>query len=84
MGRGRTKSSGTAEQAPSGRMRDLAASALAQRVGYLRLEDFPDARIFERLPTRTFGPHGSSAAKRSCTSSRAAWSKSGTRGRTAW
>ena len=37
------------------RMKALAASALAQKIGYLRFEDLPDARIFETLPTQSFG-----------------------------
>jgi len=38
-------------------MKELAAAALAQKVGYLKLEDFPDARLFDDLPTRSYGPH---------------------------
>ncbi len=38
------------------RMKALAASALAQKVGYLRYEDLPGAEIFDTLPTRSFNP----------------------------
>jgi CRP-like cAMP-binding protein len=39
------------------KMKVLAASALAQKIGYLRIEDLPDARIFDKLPTRSFEAH---------------------------
>ena len=38
-------------------MKELAASALAQKIGYLRVEDFPSTSIFETLPARSLGPH---------------------------
>ena len=40
-------------------MKALATSALAQKVGYLRVGDFPDACLFDddRLPTQSYGPH---------------------------
>jgi CRP-like cAMP-binding protein len=39
------------------RTKSLAAFALAQKIGYLRLEDFPDTHIFETLPTQSFNPN---------------------------
>ncbi len=38
-------------------MKALAASALSQKVGYLRVEDFPDAKLFDALPTRSYSPN---------------------------
>jgi CRP-like cAMP-binding protein len=40
-------------------MKALASSALAQKVGYLHVSDFPDASIFDddRLPSQSYGPH---------------------------
>jgi CRP-like cAMP-binding protein len=39
------------------KMKALAASALAQKIGYLRVKDLPDARFFETLPTQSFNAH---------------------------
>lgn len=39
------------------RMRALAASALAQKIGYLKLEIFPDMSIFDTLPTQSLNPN---------------------------
>jgi CRP-like cAMP-binding protein len=36
---------------------ELAKVALAAKIGYLQVEDFPNATIFDNLPTRSFGPH---------------------------
>ncbi len=41
----------------SERMKELAASALAQQVGYLRIEELPGSNIFDTLPIRPFNPH---------------------------
>lgn len=38
-------------------MKNLAAVVLAQKIGYLRIGDFPDTRFFETLPTQLFSPH---------------------------
>jgi CRP-like cAMP-binding protein len=38
-------------------MKALAASALARKIGYLRVDDLPEARIFETLPTQSFNAH---------------------------
>lgn len=35
----------------------LAKSALSQKVGYLRVEDFPDAAVFDDLPTQAYSPN---------------------------
>lgn len=39
------------------RKKALAASALTQKVGYLRVEDLPGSAIFNTLPTKSFNPH---------------------------
>jgi CRP-like cAMP-binding protein len=39
------------------RSKTLAASALAQKIGYLRVDDFPSTSIFNTLPTQTYGPN---------------------------
>ena len=38
-------------------MKDLAASSLAQKIGYLKAKDFPGSRIFVSLPVQSF-THG--------------------------
>ncbi len=38
-------------------MKDLSASALAQKIGYLKAEDFPGLRVFVSLPVQSFA-HG--------------------------
>ena len=35
----------------------LATSTLAQKIGYLRVDDFPPRQIFETLPTEIYNPH---------------------------
>jgi CRP-like cAMP-binding protein len=37
--------------------KELAAAMLAQKIGYLRLEDFPQLRIFDSLPVQSLSPH---------------------------
>ena len=39
------------------RMKTLAASALAQKIGYLRVDDFPASKILDALPIQTYSPH---------------------------
>ncbi|HST19643.1 MAG TPA: Crp/Fnr family transcriptional regulator [Blastocatellia bacterium] len=39
------------------RKKALTASALAQKIGYLHIEEMPDSQIFETLPTKSFSPH---------------------------
>lgn len=39
------------------RTKSLAAFALSRKIGYLRLEDFPDSHIFQILPTQLFNPN---------------------------
>jgi CRP-like cAMP-binding protein len=41
----------------SDKRRTLSAAALAQKIGYLRIEDIPYASIFEGLPIQSFSPH---------------------------
>jgi CRP-like cAMP-binding protein len=38
------------------KMKSLVASGLAQKVGYLRIEDFPKAKLFDDLPGQSFNP----------------------------
>ena len=54
MSRKLTIKQGMRKHARTERMKALAASALAQKVGYLRVEDFPHAEIFDTLPTKSF------------------------------
>lgn len=42
---------------PTDRKKALTASTLAQKVGYLRIEELPGSHIFDRLPTHSFSPH---------------------------
>lgn len=35
----------------------LSAAALAQKIGYLHINDFPHADVFENLPTQSYSPH---------------------------
>ena len=39
------------------RTKSLAAFALSRKIGFLRLEDFPDSHIFQTLPTQLFNPN---------------------------
>jgi CRP-like cAMP-binding protein len=39
------------------RSKTLAAAALAQKIGYLRVDDFPASKIFDALPIQIYGPH---------------------------
>jgi CRP/FNR family transcriptional regulator len=41
----------------SDKRKTLSAAALAQKIGYLRIEDLPHASIFEGLPVQSFSPH---------------------------
>jgi CRP-like cAMP-binding protein len=38
------------------KMRTLAAAALAQKIGYLRIDDFPD-KSFDNLPSQSYSPN---------------------------
>lgn len=48
---------GVRRHARTERMKALAASTLAQKVGYLRIEDLPGSAIFDTLPTRSLNAH---------------------------
>ncbi len=54
MSRKLTIKHGVRKHARTERMKALAASALAQKVGYLRVEDFPQTDLFDTLPTESF------------------------------
>ena len=41
----------------SRRAKELAAVALAQKIGYLRIEDLPNEQVFDSLPTQSFNQH---------------------------
>ena len=53
MSKAQQQYSGGTRHEITGRMKALAAVALAQKVGHLRLEDLPASSIFETLPTRS-------------------------------
>lgn len=48
---------GVKKHEPTERKKALTASALAQKIGYLRIEELPDSQIFDALPTKSFNPH---------------------------
>lgn len=48
---------GVKKHEPTERKKALTASALAQKIGYLHVEDLPDSQIFDALPTKSFNPH---------------------------
>ncbi|MGA9771142.1 MAG: helix-turn-helix domain-containing protein [Blastocatellia bacterium] len=50
-------SGGVNKHEPTQRKKVLTASALAQKIGYLRIEELPDSQIFETLPIKSFSPH---------------------------
>ena len=41
----------------SRRAKELAAVALAHKIGYLRIEDLPNEQVFDSLPTQSFNQH---------------------------
>lgn len=47
---------GRRKHALTDRMKTLAASTLAQKIGYLRTDHFPGSRIFVSLPVQSFTP----------------------------
>jgi CRP/FNR family transcriptional regulator, cyclic AMP receptor protein len=49
--------SGIRKHAFSKKMKELASSALAQKIGYLRVEAFSDTSTFETLPTQSLSPN---------------------------
>jgi CRP-like cAMP-binding protein len=53
----RAKFNGRRKHRLTERLRTLAASTLAQKIGYLRAEDFPSSHFFDSLPTQSFSPH---------------------------
>jgi len=48
---------GVKKHEPTQRKKALTASALAQKIGYLNIEELPDSQIFEALPIKSFSPH---------------------------
>ena len=48
---------GVKKHEPTQRKKALTASTLAQKIGYLQVEELPDWQIFESLPTKSFSPH---------------------------
>jgi CRP-like cAMP-binding protein len=38
-------------------LKTLSASSLAQKIGYLRADDFPSSNFFDSLPVQSFSPH---------------------------
>jgi CRP-like cAMP-binding protein len=55
--RGKPRAPGRRKHGLTDQMKALATSALAQKIGYLRVEDFPDAGLFDDLPTQTYSPN---------------------------
>jgi CRP-like cAMP-binding protein len=55
--RGKARGSRRRRHGLTDQMKALAASSLANKVGYLRVEDFPDQKPFGDLPTQVYGPH---------------------------
>jgi CRP-like cAMP-binding protein len=53
----KARSSGRRKHLLTERLITLSASALAQKIGYLRAEDFPSSHIFDTIPTQSFSPH---------------------------
>src|SRR6185295_2083843 len=48
---------GVKNHGPTQRKKALTASALAQKIGYLHIEELPDSQIFDALPIKSFSPH---------------------------
>src|SRR6185503_16554150 len=48
---------GVKKHEPTKRKKILTASALAQKIGYLHIEELPDSKILETLPIKSFSPH---------------------------
>jgi len=53
----RANRSGRRKHLLTQRLKSLAASTLAQKIGYLRVDDFFGSNFFDTLPTQTFSPH---------------------------
>ena len=53
----RAKRSGRRKHLLTQRLKSLAASTLAQKIGYLRVDDFFGSTFFDALPTQSFSPH---------------------------
>lgn len=53
----RVVASGRRKHKITDRMKALAASALAQKIGYLRIEDFPRSEVLAALPKREYEPN---------------------------
>jgi CRP-like cAMP-binding protein len=53
----RTKFNGRRKHLLTERLRELSASTLAQKIGYLRADDFPSSHFFDSLPIQSFSPH---------------------------
>ena len=53
----RVEPTGRRKHVLTDRMKALSASALAQKIGYLKADDFPGSRVFVSLPVQSFA-HG--------------------------
>jgi CRP-like cAMP-binding protein len=53
----RVDASGRRKHNVTDRMKTLAATALAQKIGYLKIEDFPQSNVLAALPTRDYKPN---------------------------
>jgi CRP-like cAMP-binding protein len=53
----KAKRAGRRKHLVTERLKALAASSLAQKVGYLRADDFPSSTFLDSLPTQSFSPN---------------------------
>lgn len=53
----RAKRTGRRKHNLTQRLKSLASSTLAQKIGYLRADDFLCSTLFDSLPTQSFSPH---------------------------
>jgi CRP-like cAMP-binding protein len=53
----RARKTGRRKHLLTGRLRELSASTIARKIGYLRADDFPNPGFFDTLPARSFSPH---------------------------
>ncbi|HEX5736635.1 MAG TPA: Crp/Fnr family transcriptional regulator [Blastocatellia bacterium] len=52
----RSEASGRRKHNVTDRMKTLAATALAQKIGYLKIENFPQSNVLAALPSRDYKP----------------------------
>jgi hypothetical protein len=57
VGEGKVKRLRQGKRRRTEQMQGLARAVLADKIGYLHIEDFPDQSIFDDLPAQSYGPH---------------------------